>query len=222
MLLTLSKRASFKPEVLHSALLKIGKLRCKIRAEESTHPSASLEMHVNSMLLKFLTTAVFSVHSVAKCWVDDRRCALYTRLQLPGLLLLQTGKESQTGYFASLWPFLCETRERRLKKFKLKREGNAASMPGVGGKDGVSGQVSYILARTGNHGVSRRKQQKGEKIRWRCRYKKSVQRFCFRDSNINIGMHLVHANYVVYYILYILYLHFVLYTLLVILSSYIY
>lgn len=67
MLLALSKWACFKPEVLQSAFLKIGKLLCKIRTEESAHPSASPEMHVNSMLLKFLTTAEFSVHSVAKC-----------------------------------------------------------------------------------------------------------------------------------------------------------
>jgi len=66
MLLALSKQAWFKPEAFQSALLQIGKFICKIRTEESTHPSASLEKHMNSVLLKILTTAVFLVHSVAK------------------------------------------------------------------------------------------------------------------------------------------------------------
>lgn len=68
MLLALSKWAWFKPEALPSAFLPSvmqcghDKFICKIRTQVSTHPSTSLEMHMNSVLLKSLTTAVVSVH----------------------------------------------------------------------------------------------------------------------------------------------------------------
>lgn len=122
-LLALSKLAWFEPEVLWSAfLLSVmqcghGKFICEIRTEESTHPSASWEMHMNSVLLKSLRAAEVSIQSVAKCWGDNRKQAKQASPSRP--LLVQTGKESQIGYIALLRPFLCEMRERRLKYFGL-------------------------------------------------------------------------------------------------------
>lgn len=119
-LLAVRRLAWFKPEALWSSILLglmwcgHGKFICEVRTEESTYPSASWEMHMSSVLLKSLTTAEVSVHSVAKCWGDNRKQALLSRL-----LLVQSGIESQVGYIALLKLFLCEMRERKLKYFRL-------------------------------------------------------------------------------------------------------
>lgn len=125
MLLALSKWAWFKPEALPSAFLPSvmqcghDKFICEIRTQVSTHPSASLDMIAHELCAfeEPHNSSGFSPLSGQTLRGQQKTCFL-DQASASRPLLVQTGKESPIDYIASLWPFLCEMRERRLKKFQ--------------------------------------------------------------------------------------------------------